>query len=127
MLKRSAHDRNSPLRAAVLGDLDALGQAEKNAIDAGIGIGIVFDHGSHQEKVNVRAIIDAYFHGKYVHRGNSKTDLARRLDDLGPWGRLTLYTVMLQVRNVYVMAGSAAARVLGVSHLLDADVSQPAV
>jgi hypothetical protein len=46
--------------------------------------------------------------------------LARRLDDLQPWPRYTLYSVMLVLRNVYWNAANAVDRVLATPELLDA-------
>jgi hypothetical protein len=124
LLKKSAHERNGPLRSAAIADLDGHVDAAREALEAGIGIGIVFDEGSKQRDMDPSKILDAYFHGQYLHSGNEKSELARRLDDLPPFPRLTLYHVMLALRNVYWIAANAVDRVLAVPALLDTD-AQP--
>ena len=119
-LKRSVHERGGPLRDAALRDLDGHLASERSALGA-VGIGIVFEHEDNREEVNARTILDAYFHGHYLHSGNEKTDLARRLDELQPVPRYTLYSTMLLLRNVYWNAANAAEQVLGVPALLDRD------
>lgn len=120
LLKRSTHERNGPLRDAAMTQLDRFIEAERYAL-AGIGMGIVFDNGITQRSINPRTILDAYFHGVYLHSGNDKSELARQLDDLEPWGRFTFYTVMLGLRNVYWMTANVVDRVLRIDTLLDAD------
>jgi hypothetical protein len=55
------------------------------------------------------------------HSGNPKSELAMTLDELQPWPRYTLYTVILRGRNVYWSAANVADRVLRVPELLNAD------
>jgi len=120
LLKRSAHERNGPLRDAAITQLDGFIEAERHFL-AGIGVGIVFDDGITQRSINPQTVLDAYFHGMYLHSGNDKSKLARQLDDLEPWGRLTLYSVMLGLRNVYWMTANVVDRVLRVGAILDTE------
>ena len=82
-------------------------------------MGIVFDGGDRQKSIAPAEIIDAYFHGFYLHSGNEKSKLARQLDELQPFPRYTLYSVMLVLRNVYWNAANAAERVVREPALLD--------
>ena len=66
----------------------------------------------------------AYFHGKYLHSGNPKSELARQLDELQPFPQMTLYSVMLKLRNVYWVAANVVDRILAAPDLLDAETSQ---
>jgi hypothetical protein len=122
-LKKSAHGHGGPHRDEAIELLDGHLQAGKAALKGGIGLGIVFETPDGQRPIDPETILDAYFHGYYLHSGNEKSDLTRRLDELQPWPRYTLYTVMLQLRNVYWMAANAVDRVLVVPELLDADVT----
>jgi hypothetical protein len=122
LLKRSAHEHGGERRDTAIRDLDRYVEDEREILRRGIGLGIVFEAPTgNQERIDVRTIIDAYFHGHYLHTGNPKSALARRLDDLQPWPRYTLYVVMLALRNLYWLAANAAQRVLDVPALLDSD------
>ncbi len=116
-LKRSVHEHGSPDRAEALAALNGHLASEREAHKA-VGLGIVFEEGDQQRPIDTRTIIDAYFHGHYLHSGNPKSELARRLDDLQPWPRYTLYSTMLLLRNVYWNAANAVERVLRVPSLL---------
>jgi hypothetical protein len=98
--------------------LDRHLQVARDAVNWGIGVGIVFESPDADQDIGPREIIDAYFHGYYLHSGNDKSDLAKRLDDLEPWPRFTLYTVMLRLHNVYWAAANAAERPLDVPALI---------
>jgi hypothetical protein len=120
VLKASANDRDGPHRDEAITLLKGHQDAARKAVQMGIGLGIAFERPDGVEDVGPREIIDAYFHGHYLHSGNSKSELARRLDALQPWPRYTLYTVMGRLRNVYWQAANAADRVLSHPSLLDA-------
>ncbi len=121
LLKRSAHEHDGKQRTEAIALFEGHIEAERQALRAGIGVGIVFEHPEGQQSIDPRAIIDAYFHGLYLHSGNPKSELAHRLDELQPFARYTLYSVMLVLRNVYWNAANAVDRVLAASELLDAD------
>lgn len=87
-----------------------------------MGLRIVFEEGDQQRPIDTRTIIDAYLHGHYLHSGNAKSDLARRLDDLQPWPRYTLYSTMLLLRNVYWNGANVVDRVLRVPSLLEEEI-----
>jgi len=121
LLKRSAHEHDGPERDAVIKLLDSHLRAEKEAIRKAAVMGIVFERPTGSEKIDTRTIIDAYFHGHYLHSGNEKSALARELDRHQPWPRYTMYRAMLLLLNVYWPAANAAQRVLDASELLDTD------
>ncbi|MFA4929409.1 MAG: hypothetical protein WC558_12905, partial [Patulibacter sp.] len=81
--------------------------AEKRALAEGSGVGIVLN----DQEINARKIINAYFHGEYLHSGNDLTDLVKLLDDVGPFARMTLYMTMGRLRNVYWSAANVVDRV----------------
>ena len=122
VLKRSAHEHGGARRDETIAALDEHISSARDAVNAGIGVGIVFERGDEQQPIGPREIIDAYVHGHYLHARNDKSDLARRLDGLQPWARYTLYTVMLALRNVYWVAANVVDRVLAEPALLNADV-----
>jgi hypothetical protein len=120
LLKRSAHEKAGPLRDAAISELRDLGRWTREVLARGIGIGVIFEHGDRQESVSPEEILDAYFHGRYLHSGNELSDLARRLDDVG-LPRFTLYNVMRDLARAYYVIANVVDRVLVVPDLLDAD------
>jgi hypothetical protein len=92
----------------------------QEAVDAGIGLGIVFEHGDTLQPISPRDIIDAYFHDHCLHGRNEKSEFSRRLDDLQPWPSYTLYNVMLRLRNVYWVAANVVDLVRAEPSLLEA-------
>jgi hypothetical protein len=121
LLKRSAHERGGAEREEAIELIDGHLEAERKAIKKATVFGIVFERPSGAEAVDTRVIVDAYFHGQYLHSGNDKSRLVKELDELQPWPRYTMYTVMLMLRNVYWNAANAVQRVLEISELLDVD------
>ncbi len=121
LLKRGAHELGGPDRDAAIDQLDGHLEAECNAIRRASVMGIVFERPSGSETIDTRAIIDAYFHGYYLHSGNEKSALAKDLDQLQPWPRYTMYNAIHFSSGVYWNAANAAQRVLDVPELLDAD------
>lgn len=120
VLKASANDKDGPRRDEAIALLRGHQDAAKKAVDMGIGLGIGFESLDGVENVGPRKIIDAYFHGHYLHSGNEKSELAEKLDGLQPWPRYTLYTVMGRLQSVYWQAANAVDRVLAHPSLLDA-------
>jgi hypothetical protein len=108
ILKRSVRARGGADRDDALEAIRDLKMWLTEILDHGIGMGITFDDGQHQDRVDARRILDTYFHGKYLHSGNAKTALARRLDDLEPWPRYTLYSVMWKLTRAYWIIASVA-------------------
>jgi len=119
LLKRSAHEHGGSERDAVIELLEGHLEAERNAVKKAAVMGIVFERPSGTEAIDTRKIIDAYFHGYYLHSGNEKSALAKELDRLQPWPRYTMYRAMLLLLNVYWPAANAAQRVLDVPALND--------
>ena len=118
VLKRSVHDLGGPDTEAAFALLDGHLEAAREAVKRGVGMGIEFETPEGQESISNREIIDAYFHGHYLHSGNKKSELAKRLDALQPWPKYTLYTIMLRLHNVYWQAANAAERPLSHPSLL---------
>lgn len=89
---------------------------------AGIGMAIVFENPEpgEQRRMTAEKIIDAYLHGKYLHSGNDKSKVADDLDGIPVMSRLTFYSVMLNLGNVYWCVANAVDRVLAVKALTDA-------
>jgi hypothetical protein len=108
ILKRSIRGRNAPRRDEALAALKELREWPGEILDRGIGLGIAFDNGKTAQGIDPRKILDAYFHGQYIHSGNQKTKLAKQLDDLQPWPRYTLYTVMGQLTQAYWVIANVA-------------------
>jgi hypothetical protein len=88
---------------------------------SGIGIAIIFDHGATQESVDPEAILEAYFHGLYLHSGNDLSERVRQLDAVGPMPRFTFYNVMWDLTRVYFVVANVVDRVLAEPALLDAE------
>jgi hypothetical protein len=120
LLKRSAHECNGTQKAAALEALDEFIAAQRRAM-AGIGMGIVLENATSgaRSDIDPAKVIDAYLHGHYLHSGNAKSNLARELDEIRVIARLTFYSVMLNLRNLYWMTANVIDRVLAVAALLD--------
>lgn len=119
LLKRSVYDRNSDLRDEALEQLKGHLASEKKALREGVGVGFTFEGPEGEsEDVDTRKLIDVYFHGLFFHAGTKKSDLAKKLDEMPPFPRYTLYSVMLVLRNVYWAAANAAEQPLKTPELL---------
>ncbi|HEX3804789.1 MAG TPA: hypothetical protein VHV75_18335 [Solirubrobacteraceae bacterium] len=108
ILKRSVRARSGADQADALEAIRDLKMWLNEILDYGIGMGISFDDGQHQDRVDAKRILDTYFHGKYLHSGNAKAALARRLDNLEPWPRYTLYRVMWKLARAYWIIANVA-------------------
>jgi hypothetical protein len=114
LLKQNVCEHDGPHRDAALTELDAYFVGEKQAL-AGIGMAFVIENPKGERKqIDTRTMLDAYFHGKYLHGGNEKAKLAAILDDLAPFAQLTFYSVMLKLSNLYW--GTANAAVAALKH-----------
>jgi hypothetical protein len=120
LLKKSAHEHGGPSRDAAISELRDLGSWTREIVAAGTGIGIVFDHGETQRPIRPAEILDAYFHGKYLHGGNDLSDVVLQLDEIGV-PRFTLYNVMRELARAYYVVANVVGLVLAVPELLDAD------
>jgi hypothetical protein len=121
ILKKSTHERGGPLRDDAISELRDLRSWTEEILNEGIGFGIVFDHGYHQSRVKPAEILDAYFHGRYMHSGNDLTEVVRRLDEVG-LPRFTLYNVMRDLTKAYYVIANVVDRVLSVPELVDSNV-----
>jgi len=120
LLRRSARERDGHLSDAAIKDLRDLGRWTNEILAKGTGMGIVFDHHDRQEAVRPAEILNAYFHGHYLHSGNDLSELAERLDEVGV-PRFTFYNVMRDMTRAYSVIANGIDRILAVEDLLDAD------
>lgn len=112
LLKQNVHGRDGEFTADALDALKDHETAARVVLKQGIGFGIVLDDGSKQQVIDARRIIDAYFHGEYLHAGNDKADLVAVLDGIGPIARLTLYSTMGRLTDVYFKAANVVEQAL---------------
>jgi hypothetical protein len=125
LLKRSVRARDGAKRKDALEAIASLAEWQQHELKAGIGLGIRFEYPTREEQVDPAKILDAYFHGQYLHNANDKTQLARRLDELDPWPRYTLYTVMGRLTRVYWVIANVVDLILNDPELVDAEVVEP--
>jgi hypothetical protein len=83
MLKAGANDKDGPRRDEAIALLKGHQDTAKKAV-RGIGLGIGFERPNVVEDIGPREIVDANFHGHYLHSGNPNSELARRPDELEP-------------------------------------------
>jgi hypothetical protein len=121
LLKRSVNDRGGDLRDAAIEALDAHMATERAIMRGETTFGYVLKapDGTTRD-IDPPTIFEAYFHGRYLHDGNEKSELANALEHGAPLTRYMLYTVMLELRNVYWQGANVVDRVLRVPDLLDA-------
>jgi len=120
ILKRSAHEHAAAERDDAIRELRSLGAWTRDAVAKGVGIGIIFDHGTHQTTIKPAEILNAYFHGRYLHSGNDLSELVAQLDDVG-LGRFTFYQVMKELAKAYWVIANGVERILAVPALVDHD------
>jgi hypothetical protein len=125
LLKRSIRARDGAKRQEALAAIASFAEWEQHELKAGIGLGIRFEYPTREEQVDPAKILDAYFHGQYLHNANDKSDLARRLDDLDPWPRYTLYTVMGRLTRVYWVIANVVELIFEEPGLLDTQPAEP--
>lgn len=107
ILKRQIRGRPGPSQADALQAIKELRSWLNEILERGIGLGIVFERPTGSDPITPRKILDAYFHGHYLHSGN-KTKLARELDQLEPWARYTFYSVMWKLTRAYWVIANVA-------------------
>ena len=100
--------------------LDGHLEAEKRVMREGVGMGFVLESGDERRDIKPREILDAYFHGKYLHEGNELSILVEQLDSLDPFARYTFFQLMLALRNVFWVAANVVDRALPHAELVDA-------
>lgn len=125
LLKRSVRGRDGAKRKEALAAIASFAEWQQHELKAGIGLGIRFEYPTREERVDPAKILDAYFHGQYLHNANDKSKLARRLDDLDPWPRYTLYTVMGRLTRVYWVIANVVELILKEPALVDAQSAEP--
>lgn len=112
LLKRNVRRRDSPYRKQALEALSEHTQSLTDGLDHGMTAMIVLENPKERIVMDARSLIDAYFHGYYLHSGNAKSELVRQLDDIGPLPRYEFYGLMLQIRNVFWAGANVIDRVL---------------
>lgn len=109
VMKRSVNERDSQLRSEAMRELQTLESSEKTILRDGFGLAIELNG----ERQTPRAIIDAYFNGRYLHSDPRKVQRAQLLDAIGPFGRFTLYATVDRVTTrVYWPAAVASGWIL---------------
>jgi hypothetical protein len=120
ILHESLREKDGARRAAATKWLKDLKKSVNRNLRSGIGVGIKFEGGPHSGEVEPKQIVDAYFHGKYFHSGNAKSDLVEALDDIGPFGRQTFYVSLLHLAQSYQPIANNVKIILSEPSLLDA-------
>ncbi len=120
VLKRSAAARDGPLRDPAIAELKSLRTWTTDLLAAGTGIGVSVYSGDVEKSISPAQILDAYFHGDYLHSGNARREMVERLDDVGV-PRFEFYNVLRELTKVYYVVANVVDRVLAVPELLDVD------
>jgi hypothetical protein len=108
ILKRSIRARGGPGREEALAAISGLRAALSEITQRGIGLGIVIERPDQSDRITPWKILDTYFHGRYIHSDTRKARLARELDQLDPWARYTLYSVMWRLTRAYWVIANVA-------------------
>jgi hypothetical protein len=114
ILERSIRARKGAQQAHARAAIKELRHWLTEIVDRGIGLGIVFERPGGSDPVPPLKILDTYFHGRYLHSRNAKSKLARELDQLGPWSRYTLFSVMWKLTQAYWVIANVAELALQV-------------
>lgn len=123
LLSRHAHERGSEHRDAAVAELKALRDWEKDALRPTMAL--KWQHArpdgtiAHEEDLTPEVLIDLFLHGKYLHKGNEKSD---KLDGW-PYAHLLQHSflgAMTALSQVYCVGRNVAAEVLTVPSLLNA-------
>jgi hypothetical protein len=122
LLSRHAHERKSEHRDAAVAELKALRDWEKEALRPVMELkwqhtrpdGLL----AYEDELTPTVLIDLFLHGKYLHKGNEKSDklaawpLAHLLQD-------SFFGAMKQLSQIYWVGRNVVAEVLKVPALLD--------
>jgi hypothetical protein len=123
LLGRHVHDRDGDHRDAALAELKALREWEKDALQPGMALR--WQHcrpdGSvaHEEDLTPAVLIDLFLHGRYMHKGNEKSD---KLDawPLAHVAQQSFFDAMHGLSQVYWVGANVVREILKVPALLDA-------
>lgn len=128
LLGRHANERASPLRDAAVTQLKTLREWEKEALRPTIALR--WQHArpdgsiAHEEDLTPEVLIDLFLHGKYLHKGNEKSDKL----DAWPLAHLlqqSLFTAMFGLSQVYWVGRNVVTEVLKSPGLLTAPSATP--
>jgi hypothetical protein len=121
LLSRHAHERGSQYRDAAVAELKALRDWEKDALRPTIGL--KWQHArpdgsiAYEEDLTPEVLIDLFLHGKYLHKGNEKSDKL----DAWPYAHLlqqSFFNAMSWLSQVYWVGRNVVAEVIKVPELL---------
>jgi hypothetical protein len=126
LLSRHAHERGSEHRDAAIAELKGLREWEKDALRPTMALRWqhVRADGSiaYEEDLTPEVLIDLFLHGKYLHKGNEKSDKL----DAWPMAHLlqhSFFGAMTALSQVYWVGRNVVAEVLDVPVLLDASAA----
>lgn len=123
LLSRHVHERGSEYRDAAGAELRALRQWEQDALRPTMAL--KWQHArpdgsiAYEEEFTPAVLIDLFLHGKYLHKGNEKSD------KLAAWplahvAQHAFFGAMRALSEVYFVGRNVVAEVLKVPALLDA-------
>jgi hypothetical protein len=114
LLSRHAHERGSEHRDASVAELKALSEWEKEALRPTIAL--KWQHArpdgsiAHEEALTPEVLIDLFLHGKYLHKGNEKSDKL----NAWPYAHLlqqSFFGAMFALSQVYWVGRNVVAQV----------------
>jgi len=114
LLSRHAHERGSQHRDVAVAELKALREWEKDALRPTIAL--KWQHAqpdgsiAHEEDLTPEVLIDLFLHGKYLHKGNDKSD---KLDawPLAHVAQQCFFGAMTALAEVYCVGRNVVAEV----------------
>lgn len=123
LLSRHAHEHGSEHRDAAVAELKALREWEKDALRPTTAL--TWHHArpdgtiAYEEELTPEVLIDLFLHGKYLHKGNEKSD---KLDawPLTHVAQQVFFSAMTALSQVFWVGRNVIVEVLKVPALLDA-------
>ncbi len=123
LLSRHAHERGSQHRDVAVAELRALREWQKDALRPTIAL--KWQHArpdgsiGYEEDLTPELLIDLFLHGKYLHKGNEKSD---KLDawPLAQVAQQSFFGAMTALSQVYWVGRNVVAEVLNAPALLNA-------
>jgi hypothetical protein len=121
LLSRRAHDRDSEHRDAAVAELRALREWEKAVLRPTIDL--KWQHArpdgsiAYEEDLTPEVLIDLFLHGKYLHKGNEKSDKL----DAWPYAHLlqqSFFAALIALSQVYWVGRNVVAEVVLVPSLV---------
>lgn len=115
LLSRHAHERGSEHRAAAVAELKALREWEKQALRPTIAL--KWQHAradgsiAYEEDLTPEVLIDLFLHGRYLHKGNAKSDKL----DAWPYAHLlqqSFFGAMIALSQVYWLGRNVVDQVV---------------